>query len=155
VEAGGPSGTQLKVAISYGVTQDKNVREVYYGDPYPWPFYPYVGFGYRTRHWGAWGSSGFWPYGPVVYRGYEVPWFSRELKIEISDAATGAKRYEATARNDSHYDTITKAVPYLARAALDGFPQANGSVRVVQIPVPELVKEAAPAPAQPASAPAK
>jgi Domain of unknown function (DUF4136) len=140
-EVAGTSGAKYKVALSYGVNQDKNLRQVYVDDPYyPWgPWRPYVGLGFYGRRWGAWGSF------PLVYNSYEYPLYTRELKIDISDVASGAKRYEATARNDSRHDTLISAVPYLARAALDGFPQANGSVRVVRIPVPEakdMVKDA-------------
>jgi Domain of unknown function (DUF4136) len=139
-EVAGKSGAKYAVALSYGVNQDKNLRQItvedssypYWGGPY---WRPYFGLGFRSRHWGGFASF------PIVYQGYETPIFSRELKIDISELATGAKRYEATARNDSRYDSLTGALPYLARAALDGFPQANGSVRVVRIPVPE-VKEA-------------
>ncbi len=135
-EVAGTSGAKYTVALSYGVNQDKNLRQVQIEDagyPYWGPYWrPYFGLGFHSRHWGAFGSF------PIVYQGYETPIFSRELKIDISEAGTGAKRYEATARNDSRYDTLTAALPYLARAALDGFPQANGSVRVVRIPVPEV-----------------
>jgi Domain of unknown function (DUF4136) len=139
-ESAGSSGTAYKVALSYGVNPS-NTREVLVDDPYygaygsyGWPYWrPHVGLGFGGRRWGGFASF------PLVYRGYEVPIYQRELKIEISDAASGSKRYEATARNESRYDSITKAVPYLARAALDGFPQSNGSERVVLIPVPEPV----------------
>lgn len=142
---------QYKVALTYGSKQDKTLREVYYEDPFYYgaPFLrPHMGFGYWGRHWGAWGSV---PLYTSVRYGAEFPIYNRELKIDISDAATGAKRYEATARNDSRYDGLTLAMPYLARAALDGFPQANGTVRRVDIPVPN---EEPKAQAKPAAAPA-
>lgn len=138
-ESSGTSGAQFKVALSYQVSPSGK-GEVLVEDPYygPWgPYwYPRIGLGYRGRHWGGFASF------PLYHYAYSYPLYIRELKIEISDAATDAKRYEATARNDSRYSNITQAVPYLARAALDGFPQGNGTTRIVQIPVPEAVPAA-------------
>ncbi|MCX7689148.1 MAG: hypothetical protein N2045_14425, partial [Fimbriimonadales bacterium] len=63
--------------------------------------------------------------------------YTRLLRIDISDAQSGAKRYEVTARNDTLSNALAPAVPLLAKAALADFPQGNGTVKIVRVPAPE------------------
>jgi hypothetical protein len=133
-EAGDARSAKLKVALSYSITPDKTRRDFYIDDPW-WPYGAWGwgwGWGYWGPRWGFYGS--YWPHRA---RAVETPWFVRELRIDISDAASGAKRYEVTAKNDTRSDQLAPAIPYLARAALDSFPQTNGSTRTVSVPIPE------------------
>jgi hypothetical protein len=131
-EASDTRSAKLKVALSYSITPDKTRRDLYIDDPW-WPYGAWGwGWGYWGPRWGFYGS--YWPHRA---RAVETPWFVRELRVDISDAASGAKRYEVTARNDTRSDQLAPAIPYLARAALDSFPQTNGSTRTVSVPIPE------------------
>jgi hypothetical protein len=66
----------------------------------------------------------------------ELPWYTRELRIDISDAASGAKKYETKAINDSNHNALAPAISFMAEAALADFPSANGSTRVVRVTLP-------------------
>jgi hypothetical protein len=118
------TGARYKVAINYAVSEDKIRRELYAEGPWG------GGLG-----WGL-GFSGS-RFGFGFNRFVELPWYSRELRVDISDAASGAKRYEARAVNDSQSKEIAPAMPYLAQAALSEFPQASGSSKVVRVPIAE------------------
>ncbi|MDE2047106.1 MAG: DUF4136 domain-containing protein [Betaproteobacteria bacterium] len=112
---------KYKVAIRYGVTDPRVTREYYVDGAFP-----------------SWWGGGYWgPYWNGFYtaRQYEQPWYTRELRIDITEAATGQKLYEATARNDSMSRQLAPAIPYLARALVDEFPQGNGTTRSVNVPL--------------------
>ncbi len=121
-EAG--ADARYTVAISYSIAEDKRLRELYVEEPW---------LGLSRYGWG-WSSSR-WSVGGAV--AVERPWYTRMLRIDISDAQTGAKRYEVTARNDTLSNALAPAVPLLARAALADFPQGNGTVKIVRVPAPE------------------
>jgi hypothetical protein len=132
-EPGARTAAKYKVALSYGVIEEQPLREIYYDDPW-WPAWRanlWVGRGFYSPYYYPypWAVGGTWA------RAYDVPRYARELRIDISDAASGAKLYEATARNESFSSTLAPAVPYLARAVMEEFPQANGSTRMVKLPV--------------------
>ena len=118
------TGARYKVAINYSVSEDKVRRELYAEGPWG------GGLGWGVGIGGSRFGFGF-------NRFVELPWYSRKLRLDISDAATGAKRYEARAVNDSQSNQIAPAMPYLAQAALDEFPRATGSVKVVRVPIVE------------------
>lgn len=136
------------VGLAYGIQGDRvTVPQPIYYDPW---------FGSP----GPWGSP-FGPWGPFpagyVNQTYQI--FDRMLEIRIIDRATGKEIYDVSARNSGGDASLLQAMPYLARAALAGFPLGNGVVRTVRLPVDLNGAQSAPAneravPTTPAPAPA-
>jgi hypothetical protein len=116
----------LRVAFSYSISEDKGRRDIYIEGP--WYSGWNIGLGFHR------GGSGL---SFANNRWVELPWYQRELKVDISDARSGAKRYEIRATNDTQHKTLAPAIAYLAQAALSEFPLANGTSKVVRIPVIE------------------
>ena len=126
-----------KIALTYSVSLDKTPAVAYLANPYNDGVFwrPNMNVGYLGSRWGLMGQ---FPLGWFHSRSHAVvttPLFNRELKLDITDAATNVKRYEVTARNQSSQEILLTAIPYLAEAALDGFPQTTNSIKIVNIPI--------------------
>jgi hypothetical protein len=116
------------VALSYGMRSDTVTvsQPVYYYNPWPAPYY-----------WGRpmidpWGPFGPFPAG---YVDQSYPVYTHVLGIRITERATGREVYNVTARNSGDESSLVRAMPYLARSALSGFPLANGVVQTVKLPL--------------------
>ncbi|WP_296652550.1 DUF4136 domain-containing protein [Paraburkholderia sp.] len=139
------------VALAYGSHMDQMVVEQpMFFQPWPGP--------YRRRFgpWSPWGAF------PPAYVDQVYPVYSHMLGIRITDRATGAERYNVTARTEGDEPSLMRTMPYLVRSALADFPMANGSVREVKLPVVknagvlnEVSAVRAPDPASAAAATAK
>ena len=98
-------------------------QPVYYGNPWPGPFWRPM--------------SPFGPFGgfPPDYVSQTYPVYTHTLGVRITDRSTGKEVYNVTARTTSDEPSLVQAMPYLARSALADFPLSNGVVRTVRIPV--------------------
>ena len=145
------SEARYLVALSYGIRSDTvTVSQPVYYNPWPAPYY-----------WGRpmidpWGPFGPFPAG---YVDQSYPVYTHVLGIRITERATGKEVYNVTARNSGAESSLVRAMPYLARSALSGFPLGNGAVQTVKLPldsnggVPSNEVAASPASGAPASAP--
>jgi len=140
------------VALSYGIRSDTVTvsQPVYYYNPWPAPYY-----------WGRPIADPWGPFGPFPagYVDQSYPVFTHVLGIRITERASGKEVYKVTARNSGGESSLVRAMPYLARSALSGFPLGNGAVQTVKLPLgsngapPSNEVAGAAAPAAPASAP--
>ncbi|TAM02807.1 MAG: DUF4136 domain-containing protein [Paraburkholderia sp.] len=136
------------VALVYGSHMGQMiVEQPMFFQPWPGPYWR------RFGPWAPWGAF------PPAYVDQMVPVYSHMLGIRITDRATGAERYNVTARTEGDEPSLIRVMPYLVRSALADFPMANGSVRDVRLPVDKNAgmpnEVSAPAPASAAAATAK
>ncbi|WP_133647829.1 DUF4136 domain-containing protein [Paraburkholderia flava] len=121
-----PAAARYLVGLTYSTHADTMTiaQPVYYN---PWPG-PYWG-----RPFDPWG-----PFGPPFPAGYvnqTYPVSVHTLGIRITERMTGKEVYNVTARTGGDDPSLVGAMPYLARSALADFPLANGTVRMVKIPL--------------------
>ncbi|MDR5853937.1 DUF4136 domain-containing protein [Caballeronia sp. LZ062] len=125
------ASARYQVALAFSVRGDLvTVRQPVYYDPWPW-------YGYYGRpFWGPWGGFGpYGPWGPTGYVDQSYPVYIHALQIRMTDRSTGREVYKVTAVNSTDDSSLYRAMPYLARSALAGFPLGNGTVRTVTLPV--------------------
>jgi hypothetical protein len=129
------------VTLDWGTQSgQETVREpVYYNDPvFCRPF---------------WCGNPFGPWGMFPeYVTTSYPVFDHMLALRITDRSNGQDVYKVTAVNRGGDPSLVKDMPYLAHAALAGFPLANGVTHVVRVPLGKPGQKIAPEPASGAAA---
>jgi Domain of unknown function (DUF4136) len=132
--APGQTGRFLVDVTASGTTRNRTYLQPIYD--HNWIWYP----PYRDRNGNVF--QGYWgpdPWGPrwvgdrQVTRTVQVG----RLQVRLLDSQIGGPGkakpvFESTAVYEGDNEDLPDLVPYLARAALDGFPGQNGGVRVVK-----------------------
>jgi hypothetical protein len=138
------------ITLDWGTqTMQVSVRQpVFYDDP----------MFYRGPFWRPGFYGGPWAF--PVYTDTTFPVFDHTLVLRITDRASGQDVYKVTAVNRGDDPGLVEDVPFLAHAALAGFPLANGETHMVRVELdksgrPEAPAGASGAAAQPATAPAQ
>lgn len=101
------------------------------------------------RNWVAEWDDPLWWGGPVAARrgvwlgwrwggpiGWDTVRYDREVGVLIRDRASGTPLFEARARSDGPTRGNAELTEAMFRAALDGFPAANGGPRRVTVQMP-------------------
>lgn len=127
---------RFTVSFSYGIMPFQTWDDV------PAPFYggPAFSYGYFGNHGPGfgWGYNMMFPfggYGPA-YAAVPVTAYRNTLDVAIRDNAHGnIEVFQARASHDSGPDAMPRAMPYLVQAIFQDFPNGNGQVRTVTIPL--------------------
>ena len=85
--------------------------------------------GWSGRGWGRHGAFGG-PFGRM-----EQPWFHREVDVVMRDVPTNRVVYETHAVNDGPWGDNAAVFPAMFHAALEGFPNAPGGPRQVNVKI--------------------
>jgi len=128
---------RFSVRIAYGAMPFQTWDDVpapFYGGP----AFSYGGFGYGNG-WGL-GYGMMYPfggYGPA-YTAVPVTAWRDTLEVSIRDSSQGnAEVFQGRATHDAGRAALPYVMPYLVDAVFQNFPQGNGQVRTVRIPLPE------------------
>jgi len=138
VESSPDRPARVRVAIAYS-NNARDVRVVqpvmidpYWGGPSYWPYY-----GPRWRRYYSPFYDPFWYRSPTVaYQDQQFELFTRQLKVVMSDAATGRTLHDVTVNSQGTTGSLSKVMPYLVRSAFSEFPGRNGVSRVVELEMP-------------------
>jgi hypothetical protein len=128
-----PARFTVSYAVSSSPYQTWADTPAYYTPP-PVFFFGNSGrrFGYGFAYPGPWG----WGY-QQGWQSVPVTAFKHTLTLWINDAQRhGAEVYRASAEHNDQNPSVTQVVPYLVQTVFEGFPQGNGTVRTVEVPVP-------------------
>jgi hypothetical protein len=144
-DAGASETPALQVKFNASI-KGRDVRVIetvlvdsWYGTPWYGPgFYPGFYPGWSAAPGLGYPYGPMWPTMPVAReqeRRYTV--FHRELKIKISDTASGQPLYEVTVRSDGKEGNLARVMPYLVQSAFADFPGKNGVPYVVDLKMKE------------------
>lgn len=133
---------KMKVLLEYStsvrdmhVIQPVATPDPFWGGPWGWggpAFGPWRGpYGYYPPGIYYPGSS-FYP--PVVQQEeLRFQLYKRQLRVRISEAATGKTWYDVTVHGEDSKSPLAEAMPYMVRAAFQDFPGPSGVPRVVEM----------------------
>lgn len=119
----------LKTSLGYSIS-GRDVREVYPVVIHPYPYW----YGPAWRGYYGPFYDPFWYAPPVVeQRVSQYQLFTRELKIQLAEMATGKKLYETTVVSEGTNSSLAAVMPYMVRSAFTDFPGPSGVPRRVEL----------------------
>ncbi|TDP80799.1 hypothetical protein EV672_11014 [Aquabacterium commune] len=128
------------VQLGLAVRVEPRLRYEPYGShgPFgPWGLFPPGAYAYphgrSPHHWR--GGSVWW--GPGWVASMEPPWVTLRVSVILRDRRTSQVLHEAHASHDRLGAVDESVLPYLFRAALQGFPDAPPGPRVIDVPLPQ------------------